>query len=86
VDVGSEARGVPIDPRTGLPVSVGYSYADSGLGYTMRALATWSRNFSATRTYRASAAYVTGSHASNSASGGSKARRASKRHRAGRTT
>jgi hypothetical protein len=55
--------GVPIDPRTGLPVSVGYSITDSGYGYTMRALTTWSRNFSATHTYRGSASYVTGSHA-----------------------
>ena len=59
----AKTDGVPIDPRTGQPVSLGYAYTEANTGVQFRAQNTWSQNFSATHTYRASLAYVTGSHA-----------------------
>jgi hypothetical protein len=53
-----------IDPATGQPASYGYGVQDVGYGIVYRAPATVPNgtNFSATHSYRASLAYVTGSH------------------------
>ena len=54
---------VPVDPATGKLVSLGFGVNDSGTGISYRADgAPFNTNFSATRSFRAALAYVTGSH------------------------
>jgi hypothetical protein len=55
--------GVPIDPSTGRLTSEGYGVQDTATGITYRAYgAPFNYNFSATRNWRATLNYVTGSH------------------------
>jgi hypothetical protein len=54
---------IPIDPATGRLTTEGYGVNDSGLGILYRATgAPFQYNFSATRNYKASLNFVTGSH------------------------